>query len=133
MKWLSYRDHSIIARPLSVEEVGHVQQGSQTDRGGAAARPRAGCQLPGLRAGARLTGFIVHGWCHRDLDSQSPVTGQQSSQPSYLGSYENKGEGLAILSNNAPCYPALCRLSKREVVHFRHLGVTCSASVTWAA
>ena len=25
-KWLSYRDHSIIARPLSAEEVGHVQQ-----------------------------------------------------------------------------------------------------------
>ena len=25
-KWLSYRDHSIIGRPLSSEEVGHVQQ-----------------------------------------------------------------------------------------------------------
>lgn len=25
-KWLSYRNHSIIARPLSAEEVGHVQQ-----------------------------------------------------------------------------------------------------------
>jgi len=25
-KWLSYRDHSIIARPLSAEEVGHMQQ-----------------------------------------------------------------------------------------------------------
>ena len=25
-KWLSYRDHSIIARPLSADEVGHVQQ-----------------------------------------------------------------------------------------------------------
>ena len=25
-KWLSYRDHSSIARPLSAEEVGHVQQ-----------------------------------------------------------------------------------------------------------
>ncbi len=25
-KWLSYRDHSIIARPLSAEKVGHVQQ-----------------------------------------------------------------------------------------------------------
>ena len=25
-KWMSYRDHSIIARPLSAEEVGHVQQ-----------------------------------------------------------------------------------------------------------
>ena len=25
-KWLSYRDHSIIGRALSAEEVGHVQQ-----------------------------------------------------------------------------------------------------------
>ena len=28
-KWLSYRDHSIIARPLSAEEVGHVQQAAR--------------------------------------------------------------------------------------------------------
>ena len=28
-KWLSYRDHSIIDRPLSAEEVGHVQQAAR--------------------------------------------------------------------------------------------------------
>lgn len=48
-KWLGYRDQSIIARPLSAEEVAHMQQ---------AARRIAAALLPGPALGASHQDFV---------------------------------------------------------------------------